>query len=332
MAKLVLFCILLCCVSSFAQHLDRHLIDTRTQTLSGISSGGFFAVQYHLAHSSTILGAAIIAGGPYYCANNDVALATGNCMKYPDLISVDELIVSTENAAVSSQIDSPKHLADSKVWLFSGTKDTVVHPGVVKKLEHYYRHFLRNESALVTVFDIPAEHAFVNDHWGNKCDFLGAPYINNCKPFDSAASFLPHLLSNEINPRIGAPNDNLKLFDQLPYLQGPFSANEIGMAEQGYVYIPTNCQNKTAVCHLHVSFHGCHQSIDEAGDDYPRHSGINQWAEANNIIVLYPQATKNVLNPKGCWDWWGYSGVTYPFKEGYQISSVKAMVEAIGGQ
>ncbi len=32
------------------------------------------------------------------------------------------------------------------------------------------------------------------------------------------------------------------------------------------------------------------------------------WAEANNVIVLFPQAAKADLhdNPKACFDWWGY--------------------------
>jgi hypothetical protein len=37
-------------------------------TVSGVSSGGYFAQQMHVAFSSEILGAAIVAGGPYYCS------------------------------------------------------------------------------------------------------------------------------------------------------------------------------------------------------------------------------------------------------------------------
>ncbi len=35
-------------------------------TVSGISSGGFMAVQFHVAHSSTVGGAGVVAGGPYW--------------------------------------------------------------------------------------------------------------------------------------------------------------------------------------------------------------------------------------------------------------------------
>jgi hypothetical protein len=36
-------------------------------------------------------------------------------------------------------------------------------------------------------------------------------------------------------------------------------------------------------------------------------AGYNQVGEANNIIILYPQAISVSVNPYGCWDWWGYT-------------------------
>ena len=51
---------------------------------------------------------------------------------------------------------------------------------------------------------------------------------------------------------------------------------------------------------------------DTIGDVFAMHAGYNGVAEANNIIVLYPQIAKTLLtNPLGCWDWYvpsdGYS-------------------------
>jgi poly(3-hydroxybutyrate) depolymerase len=37
-------------------------------SVSGISSGAFMANQLHIAHSADVMGAAMIAGGPYGCA------------------------------------------------------------------------------------------------------------------------------------------------------------------------------------------------------------------------------------------------------------------------
>lgn len=38
-------------------------METEAISVSGLSSGGYFAVQFHVAFSSTIMGAGIVAGG-----------------------------------------------------------------------------------------------------------------------------------------------------------------------------------------------------------------------------------------------------------------------------
>ena len=44
--------------------------DRAAMTVSGLSSGGFFAHQFHIAFSKLVKGAGIIAGGPYGCVEN----------------------------------------------------------------------------------------------------------------------------------------------------------------------------------------------------------------------------------------------------------------------
>ena len=34
-------------------------------------------------------------------------------------------------------------------------------------------------------------------------------------------------------------------------------------------------------------------------------AGYASWADANDIVVLYPQAKTTTANPEGCWDWFG---------------------------
>jgi poly(3-hydroxybutyrate) depolymerase len=36
-------------------------------TVSGVSSGAAMAIQFHVAHSSLVSGAGIVAGPPYWC-------------------------------------------------------------------------------------------------------------------------------------------------------------------------------------------------------------------------------------------------------------------------
>ena len=96
-------------------------------------------------------------------------------MKYPDLISVTELTTITHTTSLTGTIDPTSNLERSKVYLYSGSKDTVVNPGtyisinntsqctigVMEKLFEYYSHFISSTSNIVTEFDIPSQHAIV---------------------------------------------------------------------------------------------------------------------------------------------------------------------------
>jgi hypothetical protein len=48
--------------------------------------------------------------------------------------------------------------------------------------------------------------------------------------------------------------------------------------------------------------------------------------------VLYPQtrATYMPLNPKACWDWWGYSGAAYDTRKGLQLRWLANAAAALG--
>jgi len=105
------------------------------------------------------------------------------------------------------------------------------------------------------------------------------------------------------------------------------------ISRTGWVYVPKACASG-ASCTLHISFHGCLQTVADIGTKWVMNTGFNKWADTNNIIVLYPQAVKssfNPSNPNGCWDWWGYNNAqNYDTKTGDQMKAVKAMMDRIG--
>lgn len=68
------------------------------------------------------------------------------------------------------------------------------------------------------------------------------------------------------------------------------------MGKEAYYYVPTSCQNGEK-CKVHISLHGCLQTLADIGTKYITMTGINDYAEANNIIVLYPQIKKSLLFP-----------------------------------
>jgi hypothetical protein len=63
--KTFIFLLCICLVLSF--DLKNLKVKTDETSLSGFSSGAYFATQYQVAHSSSVIGSASVAGGPYGC-------------------------------------------------------------------------------------------------------------------------------------------------------------------------------------------------------------------------------------------------------------------------
>lgn len=135
--------------------------------MSGISSGGYFAVQFHIAHSSLVSGAAIYAAGPYYCAKSSLGIAEMQCMNYlyggP---TVTELVSLTRDWSLLGYIDPVENLSGDHVYIFSGKLDTVIDQRVVKSLEQYYSAFT-SRTLIHSEYSLQAEHCLPTLNYGN---------------------------------------------------------------------------------------------------------------------------------------------------------------------
>ena len=69
------------CAAQTAPPLPRLAIDPGRVAVVGVSSGAYMATQVHFAYSDRLAGAALVAGGPYGCAEGKLELALGPCMK-----------------------------------------------------------------------------------------------------------------------------------------------------------------------------------------------------------------------------------------------------------
>lgn len=102
--------------------------------------------------------------------------------------------------------------------------------------------------------------------------------------------------------------------------------------DEGYIYVPTQCQNGEQ-CHLHVVLHGAWQSPDFLGTTFVEHTGYLEWASTNKIVLLFPQivkTTKEQGNPKGAWDFWGYTDRKRYFNnQGVQNRTIMRMVSQV---
>lgn len=327
-------------------------VDIRETSVSGLSSGGFMAVQLQVAHSSIIKGAGIIAAGPYWCAQGSALTATTRCsctldpahsmcQVGPDSADVKALVAATRRFARDGLIDDPAHMNRQRSLLVAGTLDKTVPPAVVRQLKDY-----------LVAMGTPADnvgieplagsgHALPTPAYGNACSSSGSPYINDCD-YDAAGKLLARIYGDLKPARTGARQGRFIRYDQRPYSPTTFGTTwGSGLDSSGWVYVPATCARGEA-CRVHVALHGCRQGQSYTpltwswsggsnyGTTFVENSGYDAWADTNHLVVLYPQATSVWFrNPNGCWDWWGYTDSHYADRHGVQIRAIRAMLDRL---
>jgi poly(3-hydroxybutyrate) depolymerase len=348
-------------------------LDLGETTVSGISSGAFMAVQLAVAHSKDIKGVASTAGGPYFCAGEAswsgaaAEKAIARCMQGDPAFGVapitpEDMAVmqgATESWAGRGLIDPLESLARQKVWIFHGYNDGVVKAPVSEALRAYYRAFLENEGQIFYKHELPAAHAQISASCGagaepcNACSETGGHFINSClvgrTAYDAAASAL-QFFYGPLKRRTATRDLKGEI---LSFNQGYYTLLDEGddidpirvsMADTGYLYVPPAC-GKGEPCRLHIAFHGCRQGAEHVGMAFVKGAGFNEWAEKNQLVILYPQAASTSLllagtgvlplNPNGCWDWWGYNDTGdkkaghYATQQGAQLAAVWRMAQAM---
>ncbi|CUH78283.1 hypothetical protein [Tropicibacter naphthalenivorans] len=333
-------------------------------SISGLSSGAFMTVQLHIAHSSSFVGAGVIAGGPYRAAET----FRGAAMTVPTSCILNSLYIAmtpltpatapdTEKllgmAQETEDIDDLAHVAGQRMYIFTGTRDTVVNQFAVRSTHAFYEALGVRGDAMMFVDDIEAGHSIITmNPEDNPLDANRPPYINKGEFIQS------HELLRHIYGPLAAPADarkgDLIRFEQKDFV--PKSLREASMAEFGYAYIPSRVASGEAqALGVHIALHGCKQGYAYVdfingradirnqppyGTRYVTSTGYLEIAEANDLIVLFPQVDGGddnaVQNPEGCWDWWGYcsddpNNPDYYSRSAVQIQALYAMLTRLTG-
>jgi predicted esterase len=228
--------------------------------------------------------------------------------------------------AEAGSVDPIASIAKDRVYLFAGVHDAVVAPAIVAKAAQFYREIGLPEKSIRLVTGVPAGHAFVTETEGEACELSTPPYVAHCN-YDQAGDLLAHIY-NGIAPPDDRPAGTLTVFDQREFTK---DLSSHGMAETGSVYVPKECAEK-AGCRIHVAFHGCGQNRAAVGDSFVKGAGFARWADANRIVVLYPEAAASFVNTQGCWDWWGYTGKDFLTRKAPQIVAVRRMLDRLAAR
>jgi poly(3-hydroxybutyrate) depolymerase len=295
--------------------------------VAGVSSGAAMSTQLQVAYASKIKGNAVFSGPPYYCAQGSALRGTNACASNVWSDQLSTLESDTSTWASQGLIDSTSNLGGRPVWVFHGTKDTTVAASVVGDTVNYFNHFGSSTTYNST---LAAGHAWISPLGPGACSVTASPYINNCG-YDAEHDFLTRFFGSVNAPNTGTLTGTLISFDQNQYSPGG-SALALSLDNNGYAYVPSSCAGG-ASCRLVVALHGCLQSYSYVGLTFVQDSYLEQYADTNNMVVLFPQVIQTSPNPNACWDWWGYSASdgNYAQKAGKQMTAVMNMVAALGG-
>ena len=327
-------------VAHAAEPLPALGVDITQTSVSGISSGAYMAGQFHLAFSTIVVGAGVVAGGPWGCASNgsgdslllggldNATRALAGCMQVtggaPDGGALAE---AAKAFAHKHRIDPLSGLEGDRVYLFHGESDSVVATPVTTAAEAFYRSAGITVADMHAVYQLPggkAGHSLVVDRDGSACDANASPFIDDCD-YDQAGEILRWVYADLVG-RPGPATGRRIVFDQTEFLPG---AVGWGVAREGVAYVPADCEAAPG-CRVHIVFHGCLQSrtTDGIGDLFIERTGYMRYADANRIVLLYPQTNANTA-PNSCWDWWGHASSDHLSQSAPQLAAVRAMLDRL---
>ncbi|ABM40181.1 extracellular catalytic domain type 2 short-chain-length polyhydroxyalkanoate depolymerase [Polaromonas naphthalenivorans] len=352
-------------IDSKVVQLGSYKVKKGDSSISGLSSGAFMTVQLHLAYSSSFSGVGVIAGGPFRCVESFSPAATLPEDAYVQnalYICMNPLVPQTgpsahklaqlaRETATAGEIDAIDHLADDRVYIFTGSEDKVVFSDVVSRTRNFYELLGVKPANLVYHDDVPAGHSIITDNPEDSPLATNQPPYINQGGFMQSHDILRHIYG-QLNPPVEQLTGRLVRFDQTEFFGGEPRAS---MSKFGYAYIPKAVEEGTAEARVHIALHGCKQGYNYTdyvygradianqppyGNRYITTTGYNHIADSNDIIMLYPQAEgadgNAAQNPEGCWDWWGYTSPTpkrpdYYSREAIQIKAIHDMLARLGG-
>jgi len=285
-------------------------------SVSGLSSGAFMTSQLYVAFSDIMVGAGIVAGGPYLCAkswagNSLMENATSTCMNPLTARSgpnTPALVDKTHWLAEYGFIPPLSNLKDDRIYLYSGTSDKTVTTTVVNQTKAFFQSVGVPEASIKYEKGSAGHALLTNNSADTSCPLTRPPFINDCD-FEQSGTILEQIYPG-LKPPVEQLSSPILAFDQSEFIDSDYTS----MSDTAYAYVPAACRNGTS-CRIHVVLHGCKQGAQVIGDKYYAQTGYNQLAEANDLIILYPQvqpSTSAPLNPQGCWDFWGYSSPDNP--------------------
>lgn len=309
-------------------------VDPADTSVIGISSGGYMASQLAVAWPQRFTRLAVLAAGPWSCAEGGLGQALGQCMSTrrgpPDLTALDRRL---HDYQARELVGDAAAIGRLRAFVWHGEADDVIAPALGIALAEQLSGWLDNPEVQL--------HTVTSPDIGHGWPVEASPEIPPDQLGQCHAGGSTHLLACDRNIATVALNwlhdspetqgENASSAELLRFDQSEFAAR--GMADAGFLLVPSACE--AGGCQVTVALHGCGMAEELIGEAFVRYSGLDAWATANQRVVLYPQAESSLANPQGCWDWWGFSESSWQLdplhdtREGAQITALMEMLERL---
>ncbi len=237
--------------------------DLSQTSVSGLSSGGYMAGQFQVAHSATVTGAAILAAGPYGCAQSagaeafpffpaatasNLAQAQNGCtadrLSGLGVLDSGTLLRRASALADRGKIDPLSGLKRAKIYLYSGADDRTVVKPVVEAARNFYLAAGVPAGNIEFVVKNPGGHAFLSADKGAACDKSASPYVDNCG-YDQAGAIL-RFIYGTLAPKGVARPENF-----LTFAQGDYAASaQRSPMRAPFTFPPPAARRRIAGCTL----------------------------------------------------------------------------------
>lgn len=284
-------------------------------TISGVSSGAAMAIQYAVAHSSSVQGVGSIAGPGWGCADGRISVAINNCMcgRQSPVPNVAAARTLAGRGAID-RLASGRPQALKRSYVFqSGADHTVVKQSGQASID-FLTAFIGQTPAVDRGNAVDgsdrAGHGIVSPDGIDSCQFDGSEksYVRRCRAEDNAGKLFLALYAPDsaydANKRVKyIPETEVWKFGQQPIIDKigksdakvagdaiwglPYSTERrknFDMADTGYLYVPSSCRSSGSRCRIHIALHGCKQNAKE----FANTAGYNNWADYYHVIVIYP--------------------------------------------
>lgn len=299
-------------------HLHFIVFATEKISISGVSSGGYMAEQFAIAHSDLVFGLGVFSAGIPGCVRQNNLLEIHRCMKSSDQVNLQEIQMlyrAKEKNQIIARLDFFKEI---QVHIYHGQQDQVVTAKMMSLNQQLIESFGAKVSARLIsnlAHGLPVFKA------KNQCEKTASPWINQCE-----MSGALDLFSQLYRGRFKQNRTDGKWF--IYHLENELltddEINKSNLNTAMASYVPSVCEKID--CPVHMVLHGCQQSPEFVDEQFLLNSDFVQAANQYGVVLLFPSINKSSRNPYGCWDWWGYTGIHYDDQLGPQIRVLEKIV------